>query len=701
MTLEQTWIADSIRAYKWDKSRVVRLDKYVQIHISGSLLVLAWLCFIVDIARMTKILKTALLPILSLLFFQTLLRFQVGFLVRHELNAPVGLFLLSLARDAVVAGLPGILVAVFADASLWGLVGRLSALLLWWGLGLAVLIDFGFFCYGGSHLDPAFWSYLSISDFQSIHSSILEQVTRPAVLAMTGLLIALGIWNVLRVVRFRYSAPRWKRLTVGGLLLVAIVSIHVFANQQLLGFVPHQSGFGRNLVMEFIGRLLVKRSPVEPPSEGEARELWKWTMQGARYQPKGPEFPWVRVPVQGSPLLRRKNVLFLMLESYGALSVSPLSPFYQRTTPEFARLSNEGVLFTRVYNNAIPTAPAMASVLCSFPDFMGIWRRYPDRSLRCGPSILADQGYHTASLMPCDPDYDNMRGFMRQHGYRSIWGQDDYASIPHPSLIPTPFGRYNDEETLHETLFKMDAMVAEKKPFFMTVFTVSNHDPFPQYGPQYMSEEGKGKRRRMHSTMRFVDHALGDFISEFKKRDYYRDTIIVIFGDHPSWFSETPAEDPAYGDLFLHSWIPVLILNPVGFQPGSRQDEVMSQVDIMPTVLDMLGLSETTSFSGSSLLDSTVPSGERYAFATTPAQEYYLMARSKRGMSRDRAGRLRFFDLSRHPGPSIEISPDSDRKEFERLKRGIETFRKAGAWALETQHVWSRKFEPGSSIISP
>lgn len=128
---------------------------------------------------------------------------------------------------------------------------------------------------------------------------------------------------------------------------------------------------------------------------------------------------------------------------------------------------------------------------------------------------------------------------------------------------------------------------------FMQFVTYSGHAPFvlPRHLQEIsFSDSIPEKAADYMKTARYTDKALGQFIDFLKSRPEYKETLIVITGDHEglAFYRNELCQAPATrGIVSDKPYTPLIILNsPVGM----RYEEVMGQIDIYPTLLQLLGL---------------------------------------------------------------------------------------------------------------
>jgi phosphoglycerol transferase MdoB-like AlkP superfamily enzyme len=141
--------------------------------------------------------------------------------------------------------------------------------------------------------------------------------------------------------------------------------------------------------------------------------------------------------------------------------------------------------------------------------------------------------------------------------------------------------------------------------------TTTNHRPFtyPEGRidiPSHTSREG---------AVKYTDYALGKFIKEASKTDWYANTVFVITADHC-------ASSAGKSDLPIQKYrIPMLIFSPNHFTPGF-ENKLMSQIDIAPTVLGLLHFSYHSKFFGNDIFK--LAKGKERAFISTYQALGYL-----------------------------------------------------------------------------
>jgi phosphoglycerol transferase MdoB-like AlkP superfamily enzyme len=124
------------------------------------------------------------------------------------------------------------------------------------------------------------------------------------------------------------------------------------------------------------------------------------------------------------------------------------------------------------------------------------------------------------------------------------------------------------------------------KPFLAILQTLSNHTPYSLPDPLPMDPvmiDGEVSERL--TAMRYSDYALGEFFKQVSSKEYFDDTLFVILGDHGFGVQEQLTSV----DL-LRFHVPLLMIGPGVIEKFGHQNAVVSsQVDVVPTVMSLLG----------------------------------------------------------------------------------------------------------------
>ena len=315
----------------------------------------------------------------------------------------------------------------------------------------------------------------------------------------------------------------------------------------------------------------------------EPEYVWKFPTEVAR--PIEPGYPLLRKTYgfigkkRFQAAAQKPHVIFLFLESFRAKNVGCLGGT-PAASPQFDALSQQGVLFSRFHANGLQTFRAMIS------SFFGIPAHLNTMSLQsfCHipfiglPEILKDHGYHTALIQASYTAFDWTFPFFRKHSFDTILGREHFHTGP-----KTSWG-ISDEALLH---FAADWLEKQTAPTFLSLFTITNHHPWESPIPFPTPEGLPVAYRRFLQTFSYTDHCLGLFIERLKQTGLLDKSIVFIMGDHGQEMGERSPQIAIHNDLYQENiHIPLLLL----CGESLRIDEPASQVDLLPTVLDLLNI---------------------------------------------------------------------------------------------------------------
>ena len=296
--------------------------------------------------------------------------------------------------------------------------------------------------------------------------------------------------------------------------------------------------------------------------------------------------PLVRTIKRGEA--KKYNLVIITVESLGA---NFLKEFGGRTdiTPHLDALTDKSLFFSNLYATGTRTVYGLSALSLSMPPVPGnsIVRRPDNDNLYTIGHVLKSQGYATKFIYGGYGYFDNMNKF---------FGDNDYQIIDRSSFSDDEIGFANiwgiaDDDVYRRSIKENDRSHAAGEPFFDMIMTTSNHRP-------YTFPDGKidlpSKTSGRAGGVKFTDFAIGEFLAEAQKRPWFNDTIFVIIADHTAGSAGRQDLDPAK----YH--IPAWIYAPKIVTPG-RIDTLASQIDIIPTILGLMGKSYDSKFYGKDL----------------------------------------------------------------------------------------------------
>ncbi|MDW3711361.1 MULTISPECIES: LTA synthase family protein [unclassified Pseudomonas] len=279
-----------------------------------------------------------------------------------------------------------------------------------------------------------------------------------------------------------------------------------------------------------------------------------------------------------------RNVVVILMESLAGHYVGALGGKGD-ITPNFDRLSKEGLLFTRFFSNGTHTHQGMFATMACFPNLPGfeylMEQQEGTHKFSGLPQLLSARQYDDLYVYNGDFGWDNQLGFFGNQGMRNFVGRNDFVN----PVVSDPTWGVSDQDMFDRAAQELRDNYGSK-PFYALLQTLSNHTPYAL--PAQLPVEpvtGFGSLDQHLTAMRYSDWALGQFFEKAKQSPYYKDTLFVIVGDHGFGTPEQLTDI----DLYRFN-VPLLLIAP-GIQEkfGARTDVVGTQVDVVPTIMGRLG----------------------------------------------------------------------------------------------------------------
>ena len=289
-------------------------------------------------------------------------------------------------------------------------------------------------------------------------------------------------------------------------------------------------------------------------------------------------------PITHHPSPITKNIVVLIVESFGreyigALNKSLENGTYKGYTPCVDSLISQSTTFKYSYCNGRKSIDGMPSILCSIPMFVEPFILTPAsmNTFTGLAGILSDEGYQTAFFHGAQNGSMGFQAFANKTGFQHYYGRTEYEAAHGNDDFDGTWAIW-DEPFLQ---YYAEVMSKMKEPFMTAVFTASSHHPFvvPEQYKQQFPEESLP----IQKCIRYTDMAIGRFFQTASRQPWFKNTIFVLTSDH------TNMSDHAEYQTDLGGFCsPIIIYDPSN-PVGVMHDKVAQQIDILPTVLGMLG----------------------------------------------------------------------------------------------------------------
>ena len=289
-------------------------------------------------------------------------------------------------------------------------------------------------------------------------------------------------------------------------------------------------------------------------------------------------------PVEGEDDEQHKNVVLISVESLSAEFMAAYGNT-EGITPFLDSLAQKSIFLTNLYATGNRTVRGLEALTLCVPPTPGesIVKRKDNKDKFTTGSVFKSKGYSVKYLYGGYSYFDNMKDFFAGNGY-DIIDRDNFT--PEEITFANIWG-VSDEDMARKAIKEMNAQAKTGKPFFNHWMTVSNHRPFT-YPEGRIDIPGTAKSRQ--GGVKYTDYALKLFFELAKKESWFKDTVFVIVADHC-------ASSAGRTELPLDRYrIPCLIY--AESLEAKRVDTLVSQIDVMPTVIGLLNFSYESKFLG-------------------------------------------------------------------------------------------------------
>ncbi len=313
------------------------------------------------------------------------------------------------------------------------------------------------------------------------------------------------------------------------------------------------------------------------------------------------------------------NILFIVCDTTRADHLGCYG-YFRETSPNIDRMAEEGVVFEDFFTSGAPTGPAFTCIYTGlhaihhrFYQFIHPNQRQIDDRIFTMPEILNALGYTTAAI-------DNLINFP-SHGKHWVRGYDFYINPSPNSFLPPP------NLTAEDVNKRLIAWIKHhsNEQFFLFVHYWDPHLPYNQpkrYRGMFHHREGdlsdlkveeagagyeyvpgwgeteeiikrKNERRSKRFSIdlydgeiRYMDDAIGEVTSTLKDVGVLDETLIIITADHGE---RLKLKDWGHGTLYdAVTHVPLIMRHPSILPEGVRVKGLCQQIDLLPTILDLI-----------------------------------------------------------------------------------------------------------------
>ncbi|RRJ63528.1 LTA synthase family protein [Paenibacillus oralis] len=292
------------------------------------------------------------------------------------------------------------------------------------------------------------------------------------------------------------------------------------------------------------------------------------------------------------------NLIVVQMESFQNFPIN-LTLNGQEITPVLNNLAKEGFYFPHVFQQIGPGNTSDAEFMSNTSIYptaaAAMSTSFGDRELPSLPRLLQGHGYVANTF------HINKVTFWDRNKLYPALHFDKYYDKPYYTNDHfNDFGA-SDEEMYRVGVEKLAEIEAQSKPFYAQFVTTSSHSPFVVPKDRQHIQLPAGMEGTMLGNyiqaVNYTDYAIGTLIDRLKQAGLWDNTMLVFYGDHfglqPNDVSAEEISEKlgiAYDERISRFNIPLIVHVP-GAEGGQVVERTGGQVDIMPTIAGLLGVS--------------------------------------------------------------------------------------------------------------
>ena len=370
--------------------------------------------------------------------------------------------------------------------------------------------------------------------------------------------------------------------------------------------------------------------------------------------------------------VERPDIFIFVVESMRGASLRPFSPAGQSlvSVPAIEAMAEQGVVFQRLLSNGFPSGPGFVGISS------GAWMHpvkrldaaYASTSFDRLGNRLQSNGYHTG-IITYDVRYDD----------KSNWVYDVFEDVIDSVAMGLPDDDATTVDEFSKWVSTADA-ASPKRPLFGIVLTKEPHIPYMWKTPEGNWTSGTSLSDNYARSINAVDSELARAFAFLKSRPRWRNTVIIILGDHANFLDQAtstglPVDDTVFTGAIMSGGDPAI-------GPPRIDREPASQADISSTVLALAGDWRPTMALGRDLLADTTSRPPR-ALAIRNGGTRLDMGGKSIMIPTGATSAAEVTPIPNQPGASqVHVPAPETIAEAVRI----------WAWMIENDRVWSKKF---------
>lgn len=298
--------------------------------------------------------------------------------------------------------------------------------------------------------------------------------------------------------------------------------------------------------------------------------------------------------------LEGRNIIYIQLEAFQNLLIKQ-SVNNQEITPFLNKLVKDSLYFPNIYQQIAAGSTSDAEFLSNtslYPNTPGATTKVlSDRDIPSFPKLLREQGYTSITLHANDVEFWNRDNLYPALGFDYYYDIDFFGEQQVIGIGPS------DRVLFEKAIPELKQLEEANKPFYAQFITLTSHHPFVL--PEVLNDFELPKEIDDHiigdyiQVAHYVDKQLQYFFEQLEENGLLDDSVVVLYGDHQGLQQKNFTDEDlkimksilGYDYTIMNQLNIPLIIHASGSSLKGQVDVVGGQIDILPTVSNLIGLS--------------------------------------------------------------------------------------------------------------
>ncbi len=306
---------------------------------------------------------------------------------------------------------------------------------------------------------------------------------------------------------------------------------------------------------------------------------------------------------------QQPNIIVLQIESLNYQFIDALGKNNYGVTPYLDSLIAKSIVYDQFYSAGQRSIIGLQAIWTGIPALLGfptVDKGLSTYKISQIAKLARQSGYKTMFAQTSQRASFRIDALAKSVGFEEYWGMEDIGELQldYPQGAKPHFGYDYETLMLLKNKISVHFIKHPQQPVLMGFFSGTTHSPYIRLPKQFEKYPYQiDGLNGMLNSIAYMDWSVQQFIEGLRKAPWFNNTIFIITADHPA--ASYVSKQANYHELFH---IPLIIYSEnKNLVHAKRVQEIRSQLDLMPTMADLMGLDKSVSALGTSLWKPNKP----------------------------------------------------------------------------------------------